>query len=112
MNYGSYLMKFTSSGFGLPEGGLRKSLGSLASQYRFVLAFPRALQSSTCLGSHVSKLQDRTWIAPRQIWPMRRRKKNQPTWLMCTPRDRCTPEQERHMKQPKFAEALDHMVNE
>lgn len=28
------------------------------------------------------------------------------TWLMCTPSERCTPLQERQMKQPRFADAL------
>lgn len=30
------------------------------------------------------------------------------TWLMCTPSERCTPLQERQMKQPRLADALVH----
>jgi hypothetical protein len=53
-------MKLASSGLGVPLGGLLKFAGSFASQYRLPLTFPMALQNSTCRGSHVSRLTDRT----------------------------------------------------
>ncbi len=53
-------MNATSSGFGFPLGGLRKSLGRLASQNRLLFALPSALQSSTWRGSQVSRFTDRT----------------------------------------------------
>jgi hypothetical protein len=69
-----------------PSAGLRKFLGSRASQKTLARRFPILWTKATCSGSQVSKVVDRTFE-------------------VSTPKDRCTPLQLRQTKTPRFTDA-------
>ena len=69
-----------------PSAGRLYPVGRRASQYRLALRLPIAWAKATCSGSQVSSVVERTLE-------------------QCTPSDRCTPEQLRQMKQPRFTDA-------